>query len=106
MKYVCEFGEFDVRPVICEYVMGGTAVQLVEEDGCPFATLTVNLGFHLPEELAFIDTNNLPDAEKFIAENDLGTATGVVVESGFCSYPQYHLDLDRIKALADEPFVA
>ena len=37
----------------------------------------------------YVDTNNMPSAEKFIRENNLGEFTGEVEYSGFCEYPLY-----------------
>lgn len=68
----------------------------------PFAMLTVNLvGYDLLEDnMAFVDTNNLPNAESFIAKYGFGEFTGVYGESGFVSnYPLYKFDLEKIKEL-------
>ena len=102
MKYNLYGTDYEVTPVVTSYAMGGTAILLVCEDGEPFGSLTVNLGYRLPDGWAFIDTNNLRDAEKFIADNNLGTPTGIEVESGFCSYPQYRLNMERLNALSKE----
>lgn len=70
------------------------------EDGCPYATLTVNLpdSAALAENEAYIDTNNCPWAEALILENKLGNPTGRYGRSGFCMYPLYSFDLSKIPA--------
>lgn len=62
--------------------------------GEPFAVLTVNLCDGMAnEEYAYVDTNNCPWAEEFIKENNLGTPTGLMGYSGYCSYPLYLFSL-------------
>ena len=46
--------------------------------------------------MAYIDTNNCPWAENFLVDNDFGLPTGEYKVSGFCIYPLYQLDLERI----------
>jgi len=66
------------------------------------ATLTVNLAYSLQKDnLAFVDVNNLPEAEDFIKEYGLGKFTGSYGASGFVDdYPLYEFDLERIKELS------
>lgn len=71
------------------------------EDGCPFADLTVNLGEKLEDEcMAYVDTNNCPWAKEFIEKNELGEDTGLFGMSGFCAYPLFMFDLDKVKEYA------
>lgn len=66
----------------------------------PFATLTVNLsesGFSCEEGCAFVDINNLPDASEFILSNELGLPTGRLGYSGYCIYPEYRFNLDKLE---------
>ena len=75
------------------------ALSLIAESGEPFCNLTVNLLDTMiwgDDKTAFVDTNNCPFAEKFIAENKLGTPVGYVARSGFCMYPLYRFDLEKI----------
>lgn len=60
-----------------------------------YATLTTNIE-KLPSDEAAVDTNNHPEATTFITENKLGTDTGKRIKSGFCEYPVYKFDLDKI----------
>lgn len=90
MKISCYGETYDVTMKKDRYSNNGNlAIKLTCEDGEPFATLTVNLNTKLDEDLAYVDTNNVPNAEQFIKENDLGEFTGVYGFSGFCQYPLY-----------------
>ena len=55
------------------------------EDGYPepFGDLTVNLGDVTPNYCSYVDVNNMPNAEKFIKDNGLGSFTGFVKRSGY-----------------------
>lgn len=68
------------------------AVQLIDAAApwSPFATLTVNLSDPRQNDtLAFVDTNNCPWAEEFLADNHIAENTGISMPSGFCMYPLY-----------------
>ena len=74
------------------------ALSLITDIGEPFCNLTVNLPESIicaNESTAFVDTNNCPWAEQFIAENGLGSPTGYVGASGFCRYPLYKFNLEN-----------
>lgn len=78
------------------------AVILTTVNGEPYATITVNLpdSYRLEDKnCAFVDTNNCPWAERFICENDLGEFTGWYGFSGFCSYPMYRFNTDKIQMI-------
>ena len=62
----------------------------------PFCDLTVNVD-KLPDGCACIHTNHWADAEEFIQKNDLGKPTGMYLHSGFCDFPVYSLNLDKIR---------
>lgn len=76
---------------------GHIAIQLWCADG-PFATLTVNLpGVRtMPKNVSCVDTNNCPWAPALIKRLKIGKPTGHYLHSGFCSYPVYTFDLDKI----------
>ena len=89
LTYTSRFtGETDVAFDIQQYMNNGNMYIGLgcNEEGYlePFADLTVNLGDTTPNYCAYVDTNNLPDAETFIADNELGTFTGFVKRSGYC----------------------
>lgn len=60
-----------------------------------YAILTTNID-PLSSDEAAVDTNNHPEAIEFITENELGTDTGKRIKSGFCEYPVYKFDLNKI----------
>ena len=96
MKAKTSFGTYEVEVMRETYIQNkNTCMQLYDVEGMPFATLTVNID-ELPKDYACIDTNNCPWAERFMKENDLGTPTDLRMRSGFCTYPVYRLNLDKI----------
>lgn len=80
---------------------GSLAIQLMTDTCEPFAIATVNL----PESgsapnRAFLDTNNVPGIDDWFEELKLGFPTGNVGFSGYCAYPEFEFDLDRINKIA------
>lgn len=77
------------------YGNGRLALQLFDEDNCPYTTVTVNL---VNESVCnsmctFIDTNNNgDDIITWLEDNGLGRALGLYGESGFCTYPQFEFN--------------
>ena len=96
--------KYKIAPVKQNYENGRLAVELYEaKDGevvdC-FDVITVNL----PNEMvrhpnnAFIDTNNSPYATKFLEKNGIAKPTGFMGISGYCVYPEYHFDIEKLNA--------
>ena len=103
MRVKTDFGTYEVTIRTSKYRTGDNlAIMLMEADG-PFATITVNLPAYTltKKSCAFVDTNNCPWAPEFIKEYKLGTNTGFVGYSGYCEYPLYEFDLDRLSALSE-----
>lgn len=73
-----------------------TAVIAELSNGEPFAVFTVNLDDDLPENMAYLDTNNVRGVLEFMIENNLAEDTGKTGTSGFCTYPLVRLNLDKI----------
>lgn len=69
------------------------------EDGYPepFGDLTVNLGDVTPNYCSYVDVNNMPNAEKFITNNGLGSFTGFIKRSGYVEYPLYMFEPDKLR---------
>ena len=89
---------YKVHPVLNRYMNDTLAISLVAESGEPFCTLTVNLATSViwcNEKTAFVDINNCPWAEQFIADNELGSPVGYTERSGFCIYPLYVFNLKK-----------
>lgn len=107
MIYHSEYGgdsvvSLDVR----QYADNGRiALQLItDEEGEPepFGSLTVNIDAPAPHYCGYLDINNLSNAEKFVTEHGLGEFTGITGRSGFCEYPLYLFDADRLRELCPE----
>lgn len=98
-KVETEFGVYNVTIKTGKYLYGDNlSIELITDFAEPFARLTVNLPeWTLPNNIAFVDTNNCPWAEKFIADNKLGRPTGIKAASGYCVYPQYRFDMEKLK---------
>lgn len=98
-------GDYRIKINVTEYQQNDAlAIQLLswnEEFQLweHYGMLTVNLNdsSSLAKDCAFVDTNNTPNAAEFIEENGLGTFTGIMGFSGFCTYPCYKFNLDILK---------
>ena len=101
MKYITlDFygNKYKLNTVINKYRNNdNTYVGLITKDGEPFADLTVNIS-KLNENVGAIDTNNLPFALDILNKYKLvkGDKIGEL-RSGFCTYPVYELDMDKVK---------
>lgn len=63
----------------------------------PMAVLTVNLADEPVSGMrAFLDTNNVPDATSLVERLGIGEDTGIRGKSGYCTYPLYEFDLEKI----------
>ena len=83
----------------------GLYIGLMNRDGDdfePYGDLTVNLSQKAPDYCAYVDTNNMPGVEKFIEENDLGEFTGLTQRSGFCEFPLYMFNVDKLRELCPD----
>jgi len=61
----------------------------------PYADITVNVG-KMEKNCGAIDTNNFPQATEFLEEYQLATFTGRYEFSGYCAYPIYEFDMDKV----------
>lgn len=65
-----------------------------------YTVITVNLpdsAMH-SEDFVYIDTNNCSWAEDFLKKTGLGDKIdGVNACSGFCRYPLYHINLEKLQ---------
>lgn len=79
-----------------------------EEDGFPepYGDVTVNLLASVPPYCAFVDTNNMPELEDFLVENGIAEFTGIEQRSGYCSYPLYLFDVEKMRGLCPDGMVA
>lgn len=72
--------------------------KLSEEFFEPFCDVTVNLpnAELSSDNLVFLDVNNAPWLEQFMFDNGFGSPTGYFRTSGFCNYPLYLCNMDKI----------
>ena len=94
MKKKLTYHDRPVKMKVESYRNNGTlAIVLVYRNG-DSDVITVNLNSrYQSNSMAFLDTNNYPDIEAWIKENDLGLPMGVIEQSGFCKYPLYTIFL-------------
>ena len=53
-----------------------------------YDVVSVNLCSGLQDgQMAYVDTNNIPEIDRWLVENGIAEDTGVRTVSGFCTYP-------------------
>ena len=62
-----------------------------------YGDMTVNLLESVPPYCAFVDTNNMPELEDFLVKNGIAEFTGLMQKSGYCSYPLYLFDVEKMR---------
>lgn len=91
---------YKVRMEKSSYQSNGTlAVALIMDTEEPFGMITVNIApsdIFADEKAAFIDTNNCPWAKEFLIENKIAFECGVSAGSGYCTYPLFEFDIDKL----------
>ena len=103
MTLKTEFSEYpEVFLETGEYQADGSpAVELYTGDGDLIAVITVCLDDpYLEAGESYVDTNNCPWAPDFIREYSLGEQTGKNGQSGYCTYPVFRFDMERLKEFA------
>lgn len=82
------------------------AMHVYTEDGWePWNILTVNLGFSLERNFAYIDTNNNGESIlAWIIRNKLAVHTGKTAMSGYCTYPQYKFRETALREIDPEGY--
>ena len=98
-------GEYQVSLKINTYLNNGCMyIGLVEqgEYSEPYGDLTVNLEGKVPDYCGYVDLNNMPELERFIEDNDLGEFTGLTRRSGFCEYPLYMFNVDKLREMCPD----
>ncbi len=98
-------GETQVTFDIQQYTNGAIFIGLMcNEDGYeePFGNVTVNFPVATPNYCGYLNVNNMPDIEKFITDNDIGEFTGFTQRSGFCEYPLYLFNVDKLRELCPD----
>jgi len=103
-------GTYQVLPKLNRYVENdnlyiGLDCFDVEFGGLePFTDLTVNVG-RLPYLQSAIDTNNNGlEAIAFLQKNGFGHLTGTALPSGFCMFPIFEFNEEKLRAIEPEQF--
>ena len=101
MKIINDYKEGKIYIYRDTYVNNGSlAVFLKNEKGEGITVITVNIevsDYIGDEQCAYVDTNNYPWVEKFLVKNNIAQPTGEIGCSGFCGYPLYRFDLNKLK---------
>ena len=66
----------------------------------PYCSVTVNLpnrDLANKDEFGFVDVNNAPWLEGFLASKGFGMPTSRFATSGFCNYPEYFFNIQKMK---------
>lgn len=92
----------------CHFVKGNykandsVALEIWNEEDGPIATLTVCLpNFPQQKNESFLDINNCPWAENLVKELGIAEFTGQMMPSGYCSYPLYEFDMEKVEEYAN-----
>lgn len=68
-----------------------------EEGYEPWSDLTVNLDVKCEKNCSFIDTNNNGnEIIDWLVDNGLGYRTGLKARSGFCVYPEFIFNMNKL----------
>ena len=106
MKLETEFGTEEIQLEVEQYLHNGNLCisMYYKEDGewLPYGELTTNLPTRLPPYCGYVDTNNLSGVIDFIEKYGLGQNTGLEAQSGFCRYPMYLFDAEKLRELCPE----
>ena len=80
---------------------GHIALSIVSLSEGPYAPITVNIdGIEaFGKNCSCVDTNNFPEVVDVIKDLGIGEPVGVNLKSGFCSYPVYKFDIDKINVV-------
>ena len=100
--YESEWGKYEVYDVgIARYGADNSLIiELWNNEEGPITRLTVCLSDKtLTENQAYLDVNNNPTAPMFIEKYGLGKPTGKMKASGFCVYPLYEFDVERLQTI-------
>lgn len=97
MEYL--FNEKKVTLVASTYANNNNLHVGLESDGEPYASVTVNLIPLTDPYSAYVNTNNLPNIENFLTENNIADYLGQNMGSGYCIYPLFRFNSDIINEL-------
>lgn len=104
-KLTTRYGKYTILPIEERYNDNNKlAVCLYDhKTGEPFDDITRNLPHvSLENNEACIDINNCSYAPKFLEDNNIAKPTGRVEYSGFCGYPVYKFNLEKLNKIEEE----
>lgn len=84
------------------YVDNKTLAVVLKCDNGDNLVITVNLewGFVINPRQQYVDTNNCPGIEEFLAENGIAKKIpNCEMQSGFCIYPLYEFNTDLMEEM-------
>lgn len=61
-----------------------------------YLTTNIDIYIHNPSTCAFIDINNFSEGIDLIKNNKLGEFTGIMGRSGYCTYPLFKFNLEKL----------
>ena len=112
MLYKSSYMEYDCDLKIGYYALDQNcmSLNLVDKNDEPVTSITTNLGNDIGNGsimqfcCGFVDVNNNPNIEQFIKENELGEpymrfGEPVIMQSGFCQYPLYQFNQEKLEQL-------
>lgn len=107
MQYKSKWGTVDDLELNINSYLNNNSLflELIDKGGEysePYGSITVNLGDSVPVYCAYVDTNDMPEVEQFIRENELGEFTEFEMQNGFCTYPLYFFDPDKLRELCPD----
>ena len=110
-EYDSEYGgKYIVAPKLATYLENDNIYVGLnfydEEYTCwdSFSDVTVNI-VPMPYLYSAIDTNNNGDSiVDFLEENGFGESTGKYVQSGYCMYPVFRFNEDKLKEIDPDVF--
>ena len=86
----------------CYFVTGNymadnsLSIQIWNDEDGPIADMTRCL-CDAKKGFSYLDMNNCPWSRELVERLGIGTFTGQVSMSGFCTYPLYEFDMAKIK---------
>lgn len=84
----------------------GLSVELYKypykNDDSYFGSITVNLPGGAPKHCAYVDTNKMSGVLPFLKEYRLAAPLPIVAESGFCTYPLFVFNIEKLREYAPE----
>lgn len=76
---------------------GNLAIVATDEEGMPWGNITVNTHVKLPENMACVDTNNIPGIVNILNDAGIAKLTDKTINpGGFVDYPVMIFDLSKL----------